>query len=366
MTIAPATLSEMIASTRFEEVRKAVVTELARLLKGVTVVGHPGKLDMNDVLAKSVVAAPGVAVGWGRLRPLDDEEARAGSLTRASAVALYLRDNLEHWRILAGGQVVKLSDAALRVEEHLKTKGASFAAAIARACGLLPAQLEHVLGELVAAGRISSDNFSGLRDLVADAQAKAKRARAKSLIDRAGRWSPLESRTEVSEVERWAAVEAQARAILVRYGVVSRKVIEREALLAPWRDLLRVLRRMEARGEVRGGYFVTGMSGEQYALPEALALLRRHRETPETPVYVALSAADPLNFTGSIIPGERIPASATHRVLFRDALPVAVYDGRAMRVLDDLTLSPEVERLLIQSPRTHARRGATGPFASRT
>ncbi len=325
----------------------------------------PARVDGYDLHDLDTLCTSGL-VGWGRLRPLDDEEAKAGSLTRSSAVALYLRDNLEHWRMLAGAQVSKLSEAAQKVEEHLKTKGASFAAAIGRACGLLPAQLEIVLGELVAAGRISSDNFSGLRDLVADAQAKAKRARAKHLIDRAGRWSPLESRTEVSEVERWAAVEAQARAILVRYGVVGRKVIEREALLAPWRDLLRVLRRMEARGEVRGGYFVNGMSGEQYALPEALALLRRHREAPETPVYVALSAADPLNFTGSIIPGERIPAIATHRILFRDALPVAVYDGRAMRVLDDLTLSPEVERLLIQSPRTRSRAAGAGFDATRT
>ncbi len=295
-------------------------------------------------------------VGWGRLRPLDDEETKAGNLTRASAVALYLRDNVEHWRILAGVSSVALSKSAQRVDEHLKTRGASFAASIGKACGLLPAQLDGVLGELVAAGRISSDNFSGLRDLIANAHTKARRARAASLIDRAGRWSRIEQRTDVTEVERWAAVEAQARAILVRYGVVSRKVIERESLLAPWRDLLRVLRRMEARGEVRGGYFVTGMSGEQYALPEALTLLRRHRESPEVPVHVALSAADPLNFTGSIVPGERIPAIATHHILFRDALPVAIYDGRALRKLVDAPLSSEAETLLVRSPGKRAVR----------
>ncbi len=317
----------------------------------------PARVDGYDPHDLDSLCTSGL-VGWGRLRPLDAEE--AGALTRTSAVALYLRDNIEHWRALAGASSPTLSEAAQRVDEHLRGKGASFAASIAKACGLLPAQLEGVLGELVAAGRISSDNFSGLRDLVATAQTKAKRARAARVIDRAGRWWHIEQRAEVSEVERWAAVEAQARAILARYGVVGRRTVERESLLAPWRDLLRVLRRMEARGEVRGGYFVTGMSGEQYALPEALALLRRHREAPETPVDVALSAADPLNFTGSIIPGERIPAIATHRILFRNAIPVAVYDGRGVRVLNGEKLDPQAERLLVVSQRNRSRAAGLG------
>jgi ATP-dependent Lhr-like helicase len=274
-------------------------------------------------------------------------------------VALYLRENVDHWRILAGASSPPLSEGARAVEAYLRQHGASFAAAIGRGCALLPAQLERVLGELVAAGRISSDSFAGLRDLVTTAQTKAKRARAPSIIDRAGRWSLMTKvcSEPVPEVERLAAVEAQARAVLARYGIVSRRVLEREALLAPWRDMVRILRRMEARGEVRGGYFVTGMSGEQYALPEALPLLRRHREPPEAPVYVALSAADPLNFTGGIIPGERIPAIGTHRILFCNALPVAVLEGRAVRRLGDAVLTAEAERLLVQSPGRVARAG---------
>lgn len=277
-------------------------------------------------------------------------------LTRASGVALYLADNVDHWRVLNAPGEPALTEAAKAVEAYLTKHGASFAAAIGRACALLPTQLEQALGELVATGRASSDNFSGLRDLVADAQTKAKRARAVNVFDRAGRWSLITRHHEpATELARLAAVEAQARTVLARYGVVAKRTLERETLLAPWRDIVRVLRRMEARGEVRGGYFVTGISGEQYALPEALGLLRRHREPPETAVYVALSAADPLNFTGSIIPGERVPGVASHRILFRNALPVAVYDGRTITKFTGEQLTAETERLLVQTPGKIAR-----------
>ena len=286
-------------------------------------------------------------LSWGRLS-IDEGRETHAQLTKSSSIALYMRDSLEHWQTPRPEPM--LSDSAKTVRDYLQKHGASFAAAIGRGCSLLPTHLEQALGELVAAGCIASDTFSGLRDLVASAQTKAKRARRGPGLDRAGRWSLIPGPTEApTEIARLASVEAQARVVLARYGVVSRRVLEHETLLHPWRDLVRVLRRMEARGEVRGGYFVSGMSGEQYALPEALQLLRRHREPPAQDVYVALSAADPLNFTGTILPGDRIPAIAAHRILFRNAIPVAVQEGRTIRAIGDFALTPEAERLLTQS-----------------
>ena len=124
--------------------------------------------------------------------------------------------------------------------------------------------------------------------------------------------------------------------LLRRYGVVFRKLLERESLLPPWRDLLRVLRRLEARGEIRGGRFVEGFSGEQYALPEAIGRLRAIRKTPGGGALVAVSAADPLNLVGILTPGERVTALAGNRVLYRDGVPIAVYEAKRVRFLVDL------------------------------
>lgn len=307
----------------------------------------PARVDDYDPHDLDVLCTSGL-LGWGRLSA-DAEAGAASQLTRSSNIALFLRESLEHWQAVRPEPT--LSEHARAARAYLEKHGASFASSIGRACSLLPTQLEAALGELVAAGYIASDTFSGLRDLVATAQTKAKRARRGAGIDRAGRWSlivaPVEPPTELARV---ATFEHQARALLARYGVISRRILEHETLLAPWRDLVRVLRRMEARGEIRGGYFVSGLSGEQYALPEALQLLRRHREAPTQDVYVALSAADPLNFTGTLLPGARIPAIPSHRILFRNALPIAVLEGGKVRALDGMPLSAEAERLLVQTP----------------
>jgi ATP-dependent Lhr-like helicase len=133
--------------------------------------------------------------------------------------------------------------------------------------------------------------------------------------------------------------EAIAWQLLRRYGVVFRRLVQRESLLAPWRDVLRVYRRLEARGEVRGGRFVGGFSGEQYALPEAIGLLRSVRREPGGGELVAVSGADPLNLVGILTPGDAVPAVATNRVLYRDGVPVAVKEGtgNGERVLVDVT-----------------------------
>jgi ATP-dependent Lhr-like helicase len=133
------------------------------------------------------------------------------------------------------------------------------------------------------------------------------------------------------------AVEHAARSLLRRYGVVFWRMLEREAgWLPPWRDLLRCYRRLEARGEIRGGRFVAGFSGEQFALPEAIGLLRETRRKAETGEWVSLSAADPLNLVGILTPGARLPALTGNRLLYRDGLPVAVLAGGAVRFLEAL------------------------------
>ena len=153
-----------------------------------------------------------------------------------------------------------------------------------------------------------------------------------------------------AQVSEEQIAEAQAWQLLRRYGVVFRRLLERESLLAPWRDILRVYRRLEARGEIRGGRFVGGFSGEQYALPEAVGALRAVRREAgngkrETEELVAVSGADPLNLAGIITPGEVVPALATNRILFRDGIPVAIQEGeRQVRLL--IAATPEEEQVL--------------------
>ena len=126
-----------------------------------------------------------------------------------------------------------------------------------------------------------------------------------------------------------------ARTLLRRYGVLFRRLLDREGSLPPWRDLLRVLRRLEARGEIRGGRFVAGFTGEQFALPEALTMLRDARRKPPSDEWISLSAADPLNLLGIVTPGSRVPALATNRILFKNGEPIAVKEGGHERFLTD-------------------------------
>ena len=132
---------------------------------------------------------------------------------------------------------------------------------------------------------------------------------------------------------REAAVDAQAWALLRRYGVVVRRLLAREANAAPWRELTRTYRRLEARGEIRGGRFVSGMSGEQFALPDAVERLREIRRTPADRRLITISAADPLNLAGIVTAGERVRAAAATRLAYRDGVPLAVMEGDYIRPL---------------------------------
>jgi ATP-dependent Lhr-like helicase len=162
----------------------------------------------------------------------------------------------------------------------------------------------------------------------------------------AGRWTAL--RSDAAGETREAGVETLAWTLLRRYGVVFPRVLTREANAVPWRELARVYRRLEARGEIRGGRFVAGMSGEQFARPDAVERLRDIRRTPADGSLVTISAADPLNLAGIITAGDRLRASARHRIVYRDGIPLAVMEGDAVRALTpiDPAIAADVSRAL--------------------
>ncbi|MCB2262580.1 MAG: DEAD/DEAH box helicase [Candidatus Thiosymbion ectosymbiont of Robbea hypermnestra] len=264
---------------------------------------------------------------------------------RTTPIAILRRETIPQWRWNnppAESSATGLSSRATLLLERLRARGARFFADLIGDSGLLRTEVETALGELVAAGRVTADGFAGLRALIAPAARGASRRPRRGApdpMDRAGRWDRLPAPDPHGEpespAEQSARLEALARQLIARYGLVWRRVLERERSLPPWRDLLRVYWRLEARGEIRGGRFVTGFSGEQFAHPEAVAALRRHRETgPASPVVV--SAADPVNLTGILTPGERIAAILGNRILYRQGIPVAARINGKIQTLTDL------------------------------
>src|SRR5690606_9354795 len=209
----------------------------------------------------------------------------------------------------------------------LRGHGASFFDELVNGAQLLRTELEDALAELVARGRVHCDSYAGLRALLVPASRRpsrhARRGRRTSLfrIEDAGRWSLTRRDTHAPGPDD---TEHIARTLLRRYGVVGWRLLEREAAwLPPWRDLLRVYRRLEARGEIRGGRFVAGVSGERFALPEAIGALRQVRRRDPDGELVVLSAQDPLNLVGTLLPGVKVPRLPGARVAWRDGLPVA-------------------------------------------
>jgi ATP-dependent helicase Lhr and Lhr-like helicase len=338
------------------------------------------------------------------------------------------RANVDIWQALARAQVKEanedlrktrankdgvtaktFSSLAQRIEADLRSNGASFFDQIQSRTGLLKAQLEEGLAELVGAGRLNSDSFTGLRALLTPASKKqsAHRRRGRSPmfgVEEAGRWSLLDTfashaddtpesaelntdRSEVdtqnaSSISASPAIIRQLRAgrpnsvrsgwdvlddeqlerlisiYLNRWGVLFRSIIERELLAPPWRVLLRALRRMELRGTVRGGRFIAGVGGEQFAFQEAVDGLRlkakdvaaaENRETARTakPRYHSLAASDPLNLLNLILPRRKLAKLLNNRVLFEDGIPIAVVEGGEVKFLREV--APERQWALQQA-----------------
>ncbi len=328
-------------------------------------------------------------ISWARLRT---GGGGGGGPVRSTPIVLLPRRDMAVWTSIAAGddsQEILLSSRAQAVTDALREQGALFFDELLDATRLLRTELEDALGELVAAGRVSADSFAGLRALLLPA-AKRDGGRHRRLrrhqfggIEDAGRWSlartqsllllgeKMSGRTDEGLVlarklnagprqeqpltsilsptgrggERGASRRADsietehiARTLLRRYGVVFWKLLEREAPWLPsWRELLRVYHRLEARGEIRGGRFVEGLVGEQFALPEAIAPLRAVRQRTDDGELVCLSGSDPLNLVGTVLVGDKVPALTGSRVLYRDGAAIAALIGGKLTPLIELS-----------------------------
>ncbi|MBA2526210.1 MAG: DEAD/DEAH box helicase, partial [Pyrinomonadaceae bacterium] len=313
-------------------------------------------------------------VVWARLTPgaaskNGPEKLRSGPV-RSTPIALLRRKDFSVWNSVFPRPVVEgmtFSTVTQEVYDYLKVRGASFFSDIVESTKLLRSQVEESLADLVASGLVVSDSFTGLRALLTPShrktQAAARRKRREAVYEMssAGRWSILQrnsgtpgvlSVTIVSEPGAVATgsighpptpegTEKVARILLKRYGIVFKRLLEREGLTIPWRVLLRIYHRLEARGEIRGGRFVAGISGEQFAMPEAVGMVRAIRRAPANDNLISVSAADPLNLVGVITPGARITAHTSNRILYRDGVPVAMLESGETKFLVDLSRTME-------------------------
>ncbi|QLG95631.1 DEAD/DEAH box helicase [Pseudomonas yamanorum] len=267
---------------------------------------------------------------------------------RSTPVVLLPRSQVALWSGLTeAADSLELSPKAQKVHQALRDHGALFFDELIHEAHLLRSELETALQELVGAGLVNADSFAGLRALTTPAskrQARSSRRGRGAFIggmDDAGRWA-LVRRAPVTDGTRPAAHSAEtlehvAMTLLRRYGVVFWRLLEREADWLPsWRELLRTFHRLEARGEIRGGRFVSGLAGEQFALPEAIPLLREVRRRPHDGSLIAVCGADPLNLVGTLLPGAKVPALSGNRLVYRDGLLAAVEIAGKQQVLLEL------------------------------
>ena len=387
-------------------------------------------------------------VVWARLTPpttsrgataeAGNERTRGAAPVRNTPIALLQRKNFAIWNSVfpePSLSEVEFSTTTRAVHEYLATRGASFFTDIVEGTRLLRAQVEEGLAELVANGLVISDSFAGLRALLTpssrktQAAARRKHRQPTYEMSSAGRWSLLQrgagnsnagsvdilsamsAKREKPDADRMSALPAAAlpaadaeaaekiaRILLKRYGVVFKRLLEREGIALPWRVLLRIYHRLEARGEIRGGRFVAGISGEQFALPEAVGMLRAIRRTRtgamdfgfrspvrenevgslavgvqptseltgvETESLISVSAADPLNLIGIITPGGRITAHTSNRILYRNGEPITVLESGESHFLVELgrTMEWKAKAALLRKAtppqlRTYLRRPA--------
>jgi ATP-dependent Lhr-like helicase len=300
--------------------------------------------------------ASGEAV-WGRLQPprLSDDS-RGQVLTRVSPISLVNRANLA-W-VLPPEREAPIGFArwdAQAVYEALRNHGALFFNDLLAVTKLLPSQLEDAIRELAALGLVTSDGFAAVRSLSSKSKhVGRRRLRArKAAYSQGGRWSrfpPFVQEVSVEErAERWAWL------LLRRYGVIVRDLLARESAAPAWRELLPIYRRLEMRGEIRGGRFVGGVAGEQFALPEAVEQLRKHRDEPFGENWSVISAVDPLNLVGIVSRDMRVPAMRGNRIALRNGRPIAASESKVIRWLTDVD----------EISRRHAERLLTAPGALR-
>jgi ATP-dependent Lhr-like helicase len=286
---------------------------------------------------------------WMRLGSRNGDRERGAAPIRSTPIVLLGRRNVRAWSAWTEpADSEQLTAKGATVAEFLRDHGASFFDEIADSAGLLPVEVEGALAELAAVGLVNSDSFGGLRALLLPSGRRGKSAHGDRRRRRlalfgmadAGRWTLVRRPAADSGRPDETAVEQVVRTLLRRWGVIFWKLLAREAdWLPPWRDILQTLRRLEARGEIRGGRFVAGFSGEQYATPEAVGLLREVRRKPYTKQQLSVSAADPLNLIGILTPGARLASLTGNRLLYCDGLPIATFAASEVQYLQ--TLEPK-------------------------
>ena len=305
-------------------------------------------------------------LSWLRLSPprLAPERISSSAPVRSTPVVLLNRRSVQTWSqafpFATDPNDAQLNTNVQAVHQYLKEHGASFFVDLVGGTDLLPSMVEEALGELVFRGLVSADSFTGLRALLTplsksthrEIEKRRRKRKPFYSMEEAGRWvllrrgeRPQSGQTNTGGAKPPAidreSIEVIARKLLDRYGVIFRKLIDRESIVIPWRDLLKVYRRLEARGELRGGRFVGGFSGEQFALPEAVQLLRSIRRAQGEELLISISAADPLNLVGIITPGSRLSTSASNRVLYRDGVPIAVLEAKEIRFLVEMNTADQ-------------------------
>lgn len=288
--------------------------------------------------------------------------AASGGPVRGTPIVLLPRRQTALWHSLpALAGPPDISPRAASVLDALRRDGAMFFDELRHDVRVLPVELENALGELVSTGLVNADSFAGMRAMLLPANKRAsndkrRRRGAGPTMEEAGRWALVrrggaDAASEAGAADKPArkpridpeTLEYIAMTLLRRYGVMFWRLLEREAAWLPsWRELLPVYHRLEARGEIRGGRFVAGFSGEQFALPEAIPLLREVRRRPHDGNLVCISGVDPLNLCGTLLPGDKVAALAGNRILFRDGLPVATIIAGKISYLSD----PGAEREL--------------------
>lgn len=287
-----------------------------------------------------------LTAGPGRSSRDGDTTARKAGPVKSTPINIIARENTDLWQALAGGgddRESVLGSDARQVLAELGAKGASFFPDIVAGSGLLRTRVEAALAELVSHGLVTSDSFAGMRALLSPANRRqrndrqGRRRRVAYDIENAGRWTMMGRMSPAGGVDE-QALERLIEIYLDRWGVISRKVLEKETQAPPWRQLLLKLRRMELQGSVRGGRFIAGIGGEQFALPETVKALRAcarelQEQAEDRVSRVVINAADPLNLVGVILPGRKVPAVARNRVLFENGLPVAVLEKDEMVLL---------------------------------
>jgi ATP-dependent Lhr-like helicase len=260
--------------------------------------------------------------------------ARRVTPTSVVPITFFVREDSD-WMMPRGTNLSEalrsLSHAARDTHDYLHVRGASFFADIVRGTKRLNSEVEMALWELVSAGVVTADGFDNLRAFL-DPKRRAGQGRGRAARPRnsAGRWSLLFPEEPAGGS---VPLEAVAKVLLERYGVVFRDLLARESFPIRWREMLVTLRRLEDRGEVRGGRFIDGFLGEQFALPMAVESVRAARKTPSSGEQVTVSAADPLNLVGIIVPGERLAANSGRTVTYRDGAATTEIESPIARIL---------------------------------